>query len=176
MLEVLNGLPEADVAQIARIEVRTYAEALRFCDRSQPSTELEAKFSLQHALASILVHGRPQLDHYTAEACSDADVLHWRSRVDVAEDSGCSQRFPAHYGATVQLWLEDGRSVACSRIDAWGDPECPMSSDDVIAKAMALAQWGGVSAGLAQSLFGQVQALADGGSLDALNTMLARVA
>ncbi|MNV94775.1 hypothetical protein D3C71_1896020 [compost metagenome] len=76
----------------------------------------------------------------------------------------------------VRLRLEDGRSVECSRIDAWGDPECPMSSDDVIAKAMALAQWGGVSAGLAQSLFGQVQALADGGSLDALNTMLARVA
>lgn len=176
MLEVLNGLPEADVAQIARIEVHTYAEALRFCDRPQPSTELEAKFSLQHALASILVHGRPQLDHYTGEACSDADVLHWRSRVDVTEDSDCSLRFPAHYGAMVRLRLEDGRSVECSRIDAWGDPECPMSSDDVIAKAMALAQWGGVSAGLAQSLFGQVQALADGGSLDALNTMLARVA
>lgn len=176
MLEVLNGLPEADVAQIARIEVRTYAEALRFCDRPQPNTELEAKFSLQHVLASILVHGRPQLDHYTAEARSDADVLHWRSRVDVAEDSDCSLRFPAHYGATVRLRLEDGRSVECSRIDAWGDPECPMSSDDVIAKALALAQWGGVSAGLAQSLFGQVRALADGGSLDALNTMLARVA
>lgn len=176
MLEALNGLPEADVAQIARIEVRTYAEALRFCDRPQPNTELEAKFSLQHALASILVHGRPQLDHYTAEACSDADVLHWRSRVDVAEDDDCSLRFPAHYGATVRLRLQDGRSIECGRIDAWGDPECPMSSDDVIAKAMALAQWGGVSAGLAQSLFGQVQVLADGGSLDALNTMLARVA
>ncbi|WP_449468114.1 MmgE/PrpD family protein [Stenotrophomonas humi] len=176
MLEALDGLSGTDVAQVARIEVRTYAEALRFCDRAQPSTELEAKFSLQHALASILVHGRPQLDHYTADACSDVDVVHWRGRVAVAEDRDCSQRFPAHYGATVQLWLEDGRSVACSRIDAWGDPECPMSSDDVIAKAMALAQWGGVSAGLAQSLFGQVQALADGGSLDALNTTLARVA
>ena len=51
-----------------------------------------------------------------------------------------------------------------------------MSSDDVVAKALALAQWGSVSAGLAQSLFGQVQSLADGGSLDALNAMLARVA
>ncbi|WP_269792493.1 MmgE/PrpD family protein [Stenotrophomonas sp. Iso1] len=176
MREALSGLAEADIAQIARVEVRTYAEALRFCDRPQPSTELEAKFSLQHALASVLVHGRPQLDHYTAEACSDTDVLHWRSRIKVAEDRDCSLRFPAHYGATVQLWLDDGRSVERSRIDAWGDPECPLSADDVIAKAMALAQWGGVSAGLAQSLFGQVQALPNGGSLDALNTMLARVA
>ena len=69
--------------------------------------------------------------------------------------------------------LMDGQA---ERVDAWGDPECPMSAEDVLAKALALAQWGGVSAGLAQPLFGQVQALAEGGSLDALNAMLARVA
>ena len=73
----------------------------------------------------------------------------------------------------MQLWLADGRSVQAERIDAWGDPECPMLADDVLAKALALAKWGGVSAG---PLFGQVQALANGGSLDALNAMLARVA
>ena len=176
MLEAVAQLDPTDVAQIERIEVRTYAEALRFCDRAQPQTELEAKFSLQHALASILVNGRPQLDHYTSEACSDAELAPWRQRIALIDDAACSQRFPAHYGASVQLWLADGRSVQAERIDAWGDPECPMSADDVLAKALALAQWGGVSAGLAQPLFGQVQALANGGSLDALNAMLARVA
>lgn len=176
MLDALQELDNAAITQIRRIEVHTYADALRFCDRPQPGTELEAKFSLQHALASILVHGRPQLDHYTGEACADGEVVRWRERVRVIEDAACSTRFPAHYGASVQLWLRDGRHVEAHRIDAWGDPECPMSSDDVVAKALALAQWGGVSAGLAQSLFGQVQGLADGGSLEALNMTLARVA
>ncbi len=174
--EVLVGLDDGDIAQISRVEVRTYAEALRFCDRPQPRTELEAKFSLQHALASVLAHGRPQLAHYTAESCSDGDVLRWRDRIELAEDAACSERFPAHYGATVVVHLTDGRVRQSVRMDAWGDPECPMSADEVVAKAMALAQWGGVSAGLAQSLFGQVRALADGGSLDALDAMLMRVA
>lgn len=176
MLAAHAQLSLDECARVERIEVQTYAEALRFCDRVQPQTELEAKFSLQHAVASILVHGRPQLAHYTTEACSDPDVAPWRNRVTVMEDTACSERFPAHYGALVRLWLDDGRCIEASCADAWGDPELPMSVDDVIAKALALAQWGGVSAGLAQSLFGQVQALADGGNLDALTTTLARVA
>ena len=176
MLDALQGLDVAAITRISRIEVHTYADALRFCDRPQPRSELEAKFSLQHALASILAHGRPQLAHYTAESCDDAEVLRWRGLVHVQEDSACSARFPTHYGARVVLRLGDGQQVEAARTDAWGDPECPMSSDDVVAKALALAQWGSVSAGLAQSLFGQVQSLADGGSLDALNAMLARVA
>ncbi|MCD9085490.1 MmgE/PrpD family protein [Stenotrophomonas sp. SY1] len=175
MLDALEGLALADIAQIQHVQVRTYAEALRFCDRAQPQTELDAKFSLQHALASILAYGRPQLAHYTDESCSDEDVAHWRERVHLAEDTACSERFPAHYGATVVLHLADGRQLEAARTDACGDPECPMSADEVIAKALALAQWGGVSAGLAQPLFGQVRALSDGGSLDALNTILARV-
>lgn len=173
--DALAQLDAVELAQIEHVQVHTYAEALRFCDRPQPQTELEAKFSLQHALASILVHGRPQLAHYTAEACSDAELAPWRARISLHEDADCSQRFPTHYGASVQLRLADGRQLQAERIDAWGDPECPMSAEDVLAKALSLAQWGGVSAGLAQPLFGQVQALAQGGTLDALNTMLARV-
>lgn len=176
LLEVLASLPAADIAQVRRIDLHTYAEALRFCDRMHPCTELETKFSLQHALASVLAHGRPLLAHYTGEACSDAQLAHWRELIWLHEDPACSARFPAHYGASVTLQLHDGRQLSASRSDAWGDPECPLSIDDVIAKARALAHWGGVSAGLAQSLFGQVQALADGGSLDALDTTLARVA
>lgn len=173
--DALAQLDAGELAQIEHVQVHTYAEALRFCDRPQPQTELEAKFSLQHALASILVHGRPQLAHYTAEACSDAELAPWRVRISLHEDAACSQRFPTHYGASVQVLLADGRQLQAERIDAWGDPECPMSAEDVLAKALALAQWGRVSAGLAQPLFGQVQALAQGGTLDALNTMLARV-
>lgn len=173
--DALAQLDAGELAQIEHVQVHTYAEALRFCDRPQPQTELEAKFSLQHALASILVHGRPQLAHYTAEACSDAELAPWRARISLHEDAACSQRFPTHYGASVQVRLADGRQLQAERIDAWGDPECPMSAEDVLAKALSLAQWGGVSAGLAQPLFGQVQALAQGGTLDALNTMLARV-
>ena len=176
MLDALAQLSEDERARIERIQVRSYAEALRFCDRPRPRTELEAKFSLQHALAAILVHGRPQLPHYSEQACADPALARWRDRVEVAEDPACSARFPAHYGAVVRLWLEDGRSVEAARIDAWGDPECPMDPAQVDAKALALAEWGGVPATLARSLFEQARGLARGGRLEAFSTTLEQVA
>ncbi len=176
MLEALSRLSDADRERVERVEVRTYAEALRFCDRPQPRSEAEAKFSLQHALAAILVHGRPQLSHYTDRACADAAVADRRARVHVAEDPDCSARFPAHYGASVRLRLDDGRDVETACVDAWGDPERPMDEAAVAAKALALAQWGGVPEALARSLFGQARALADDGRLDDFGATLAQVA
>ena len=175
MLDALQQVSAADRPRIERIQVRSYAEALRFCDRPQPRTELEAKFSLQHALASILVHGYPQLSHYTDQACADTAVAQARGRVQVQEDPDCSRRFPAHYGATVRLQLDDGRSFEAARIDAWGDPECPMDQAQVDAKALALAAWGGVPAELARSLFEQARGLADGGKRSAFDATLAQV-
>ena len=176
MLDALAQLPDDARARVERIQVHSYAEALRFCDRPQPRTELEAKFSLQHALASILVQGRPQLSHYSEPACADPALARWRDRVEVAEDPGCSARFPAHYGAVVRLCLDDGRAVEAARIDAWGDPECPMDPAQVDAKALDLAAWGGVPATLARSLFEQVRGLADGGCLEAFSADLEQVA
>ncbi|MCW5581630.1 MAG: MmgE/PrpD family protein, partial [Luteimonas sp.] len=176
MLDALARLPGDGRGRIESIQVRTYAEALRFCDRPQPRTGLEAKFSLQHALASILAHGRPQLAHYTDGSCADPAVSAWYERIAVEEDPACSARFPAHYGATVRLQLDDGRQVEAGRTDAWGDPECPMDEAAITAKALALAQWGGVPETLARTLFDHARALAAGGSLEGFAATLGEVA
>lgn len=164
-----------DAAQVQAIEVATYADALRFCDRPAPQTALQAKFSLQHALAAVCAHGTPALAHYTGAACSDPAIARFRSRITVVEDADCSARFPAHYGASVRVQLADGRLLQARRVDAWGDPEQPMLHADIDAKAMALAQWGGVEPGLAHALIVQVRELADGGTLGGLNQLLLQV-
>jgi 2-methylcitrate dehydratase PrpD len=175
MIDALDLLPHEQHDQIVRVQVTSYAEALRFCDRPAPSTELEAKFSLQHALASILVHGRPQLAHYTVAACGDAQVVARRALISCTEGDEFNARFPAHYGARVILQLADGREISAEREDAWGDPECPMDVAAITAKALSLAQWGGVAQPLADALFVHVRALAQGGTLDAFNELLAQV-
>lgn len=164
-----------DDAAVERIEVATYAEALRFCDRPAPATELQAKFSLQHALAALCVHGTPRLEHYTVAACSDPAIAALRARIDVAEDAGCSARFPRHYGASVRVHLAGGRVLEAARTDAWGDPEEAMAEADIDAKALALAHWGGVGEPLARELVARVRALAAGGALDDLDHSLLQV-
>lgn len=176
MRDALAGAESLDPARIACIEVSTYAEALRFCDRPHPATVLEAKFSLQHALAAIACLGRPRLEHYEPEMLGLEPLSTLRERVVLREDTGCSRRFPAHYGAVVAIELDDGRRLSAARVDAWGDPECAMDACAVGDKARTLAAWGGVDEAVAEELFDAARALSDGGPLTGLRDALAKVA
>jgi hypothetical protein len=57
--------------------------------------------------------------------------------VSVAEDPAITARYPAHFGARVNGF---------ELIDTRGDPERPVSADDLIAKLHSLARWGGLPA------------------------------
>lgn len=171
-LRQAGGLP---VEAFVSIDVTTYAEALRFCDRPEPTTELEAKFSLQHAVAAIACLGRPELAHYVSETIENSKVRAMRKRVTVREDPEASARFPDHYGASVTVALADGRRLHASRVDAWGDPEFPMPEAAIAAKALALAEWGGVSKSAATRLFDAVRELPTAPSMEPLQAALAEL-
>jgi 2-methylcitrate dehydratase PrpD len=157
---------------IRAIEVTTYAEALRFCDRVEPHTESQAKFSLQHVLAAIAILGRPQLRHYGGDALHDPRIAEMRTRVMVHESPVFSARFPAHYGARVRVHWADGQSREHSVDDAWGDPELPLDGAALRNKFIALADWGGVPNVQRDALMAAIAALAQGGSLQALRDAL----
>ena len=139
------------------IIVGTYADALKFCDRAEPGTPLEAKFSLQHVVALTLLKGVPRLEDFTEAAIGDAEVAELRARVRVEEDAGLSGSYPEHYGARV-----NGVVVR----DAYGDPARPMSREAVVEKAFALMRWGGMQVEGAQVLVDAALGLAEGGLAD----------
>ena len=171
--DLLAANPGVDVAAIERVEVATYGEALRFCDRPAPTTTLEAKFSLQHALGAILARGTPRLAHYAGEALAAEDIAARRAQVAVVQDEAIDARFPAHYGARVRAWLHDGTQLQAAREDAFGDPEQPMGEADVRTKALALADWGGIAADHAADLVTRALGLADGCDLAGLLSAMA---
>jgi 2-methylcitrate dehydratase PrpD len=152
---------------IARIEIATYDDALRFCDKPSPRTEAEAKFSLQHCAALVVLHGAPWLEHFRPEALDAEPLPTLRARVRAAGHAGISARFPAHYGARVRVLLRDGNLLEAGADDAWGDPEWPLDEADLVAKARALMAWGGVPDAAAARLVDAALALAGGGALAA---------
>lgn len=133
------------------ILVETYADALAFCDRPEPSTAAGARFSLQHSVAVVLVHGSPRPEHFEPEAIAAlADV---RSRVSVAEAADFSERYPAHFGARVSA---GGKTV--ERVDTLGDPERPLDEAGQAGKLETLIAWGGLANGEADRARRAVQA------------------
>ncbi|MEP5938425.1 MAG: MmgE/PrpD family protein [Erythrobacter sp.] len=114
--------------------VETFSDALTFCDRPHPKTELEAKFSLQHAVA-VVADGRPaNPEDFTEE--SIAQLAELRAQVSVKEDPVITARYPAHFGARV-----NGYELA----DTLGDPERPVSEEKIVEKMHVLAKWGGLA-------------------------------
>ncbi|WP_417619551.1 MmgE/PrpD family protein [Parasphingorhabdus sp.] len=120
------------------IHIATYADAMTFCDRPDPVTVNDAKFSIQHSVAVVAEQGVPRLADFepdAIEALADA-----RCRVIVSEAPDITARYPEHYGARVTC---DGESV--DLVDTLGDPERPLAKDGVIDKARTLIAWGGLT-------------------------------
>ena len=117
----------------APFHVETYKDAIVFCDKPDPKTEAEAKFSLQHAIAVIADGRGAEPQDFTPEAITALAAL--RSQVTIAEAPEISARYPSHYGARVnELEL----------IDTRGDPERPLDSNGLARKAEMLCRWGGL--------------------------------
>jgi len=121
------------------IRVETYRDALTFCDRPVPTTPIEAKFSLQHAVAVVARRGEPRLADFEPEAIADPDLAAIRARVEIAEARELTAAYPAHFGARVAA---GGRTATAH--DALGDPENPIDEARIVAKLRELVAWGGL--------------------------------
>jgi 2-methylcitrate dehydratase PrpD len=115
--------------------VETYADAITFCDKPDPKAEVEAKFSLQHAVAVIADGRNATPADFTPEAIAALRPL--RAQVMVREAPEITARYPAHFGARVN---------GLERVDCLGDPERPVGEAEIIAKMHMLAEWGGLAA------------------------------
>jgi 2-methylcitrate dehydratase PrpD len=150
--------------EIAGVEVETYAAALALCDRADPRTVYDAKFSLQHAVAAALSWERVDFDAFGDKARGDCASL--RASVTLAAAPRFEAAYPAHWGSTVGVRLKDGGAYSAARTDAKGDPEMPLSADEMVEKARGLLDFGEYPA--PQTLIDGILALAEGGPLPRL--------
>ena len=163
-----RGPPE----EVQRVEIHTYGAALAFCDAPNPRTPDAARFSLQHAVALVLSKGAPGITDFEGPALSDPRVAALRPKIHLFTEPVFDAEFPHAYGARVHLTLANGATHEAACPAAWGDPENPMSQDDLIAKFNANAVYGGVAPALADQIVASVLSLADADDLSTLHAAL----
>ena len=89
---VLHALIDACLAARDRIRhaeklvVTLHPLAIERTDRPEPRNSMEARLSVQHALAVALLHGRAGLAQFTDAAATDPAVKAFRRRVSVVPD------------------------------------------------------------------------------------------
>ena len=163
---------QIDPAEVEHVTVRSYGDAVAFCDRPDPATAVDAKFSFQHAVAVTLFDGPPTLDSFDLAAIGRANIAAFRRRVSVEVAEPYDSAYPEHYGAEVEFTLRGGRTLKAESPEALGDPGKPVGEDSVIAKARELMGAGGVLPDRADPIVEKTRALATGGTLEDLTALL----
>ncbi len=149
---------EIDPGEVERIEVATYDDAVAFCDKPTPDSVIEAKFSLQHAVALVMDRGEPGLGDFEPAVVAEPALARLRGVVSVAGDPAMTRAYPQRLSAAVAAVLADGRRVE-ARVDAAkGDPENPMSEAELDGKLRHLM----AEAGYAEAAVETIRELALG--------------
>lgn len=161
-----------DIGRIRSVRAIGYRDAVLMCNQPDPVNPVQAKFSLQHTAAVVLLRGKPRLDDFDMGAVRSADVAALRARVAVAEDSALSARYPDHFGAELQVTLDDGSTLHERRLDALGDTEFPLSREQLLDKAHRLMDAAGYSHAHADKLVAACLALAGGGPVTAVTHLI----
>ncbi|MBS7537499.1 MmgE/PrpD family protein [Ancylobacter lacus] len=134
-LMAAHGLTGADIAEV---EVRSFAEAVRLAS-ARPATTEEAQYSLPFPLAAMILRGRLGADEITGAGLTDDAVRNLSASIRLVEDPAICARFPAERFAVVSLGTRDGRHFTSEWTQAEGGPANPLSDGDISAKFQALA-------------------------------------
>ena len=132
-----------DRASISGIRIETYGPGFAIVKEPNPSSPYRAQFSIAYCVAVALTEGRAGLDQFSADRFSPDGVrdpaiasLLTRTRVNVAED--LTAKYPAAWPARVAIELADGTILRGAADYPRGNPENPVTTDDLEAKFMAL--------------------------------------
>lgn len=119
---------------VVRVEARVCSAALDLLGKVQPTTPYLAKFCLPYCLASALLRGRVGLAEFAPERLGDPDLARLMERVTLVADPELSAAYPRTWGARVAVTTTDGRTLIGAVDHPKGDPENPLTQDEVIAK------------------------------------------
>jgi 2-methylcitrate dehydratase PrpD len=126
-----HGLTPADVK---RISVGTYATALEVAGNPEPATVFEAKFSIAYCIAVALSTGRVRMAAFAPELLDDAGLRRLMGRVALHVDADADAKAPGRRAATVTIETHDGRKLRHRSDTRKGDPESPLSDDELEEK------------------------------------------
>ena len=159
MLDLLAEHP-LQASQIERISVMTSRRNTTVLRNDRPQTGLEAKFSMQFAMASSVVAGRAGLSELTDDFVQRADIQDLIRRVEVVADDTEHPSMPGYSPFDrVSVTLKSGEVLTSRNIETVrGGPEAPLSAQELWVKFDDCAR-AGKSAVEARPLFDALMAL-----------------
>ena len=129
---------EIDVEDIQNIEVQTYRLGVKGHDHTDVQGIASAKLSTPYAVAAGLLYGRADLSVFEP---LDEKIVELAQKVKVSEDPTLTAESPKKRIALVTATLKNGKKLS-ARVDyAKGDPENPMTEEELAEKRRLLSAY-----------------------------------
>lgn len=130
---------------IERIEVYTYKLAVGSHDHTQIRGISSAKLSTPFSVALALVRGSAGYADYNEDNLNDYWIKVLTQKVRVIEDEIFTSQSPTVRGAKVIIYMTDGNEYEATCLFPKGEPENPLSREELEDKFRGLAMYGGLT-------------------------------
>jgi len=124
---------------VRSVNVGTYRAGLEVAHYEEPRTPAEGRFSLKYVVATALTHGSVRLAAFEADRLNDPSTRALMKKVTVELDPQLDASFPAQRAARVRIQLENGKSEEHLQPTRKGDPDMPLSDQELNDKFLELA-------------------------------------
>ena len=107
-------------------------------DNPNPSNPYGAKFSVQYCVARAFLDGSLSLTDFAEDRIHEPSVREFMARVSARLDPSLDARYPREFPAEVHLVLRDGRKLNATIFSPKGDPEAPLTTEELGSKFRSL--------------------------------------
>lgn len=144
-----------NIKDISEVNIETYKMALRGHDHNVIDGVNSARQSIPYSVAVALAKGRAGIDDYSEEAIADRDVLELTSKITVKENPELTKVAPAKRIAKVTIKTKYNIYIESVTYPK-GEPENPMTMEDIEDKYYSMSQYADFPSDKAQRIAGVV--------------------
>lgn len=127
------------IKDIKEVRVYIYPNAIKLAGLKIPKNQDETKFSIQYTLACALINGSYSISDMELSNLSP-DVLEMIEKIKLIADESMENRAKGIRGTRVEVVLNNGKKVEEVVLVPKGDPEKPLTREDILNKLRVCAK------------------------------------
>ena len=155
-LDMRNNL-NLQLDQIEKIEIHTYKLAVGSHDHTEIKGISSAKLSTPFTIALAIVKGNCGYADYSEDNLNDYWIKNLTQKVIVVEDGNLTAQSPAVRGARVAIYMKDGNEYETTCLYPKGEPENPLTQEELEEKFKGLAMYGGLTSGECDEVISEIR-------------------
>jgi len=176
MTLMLSLITEHDIRpeQVARVKVGTNQNMPNALIHHRPTTELQAKFSMEFCMAILLLERKAGLSEFTDEVVNRPDVQAMIQKVDFGVHPEAEAAGYDKMTTIIEIALTDGRVISGRADFGKGSPANPMTYEEVADKFRECAAFSRWPRGKAEQVVEMVRGLENLRDVRELGALLSR--